>query len=342
MSNESQDVRALIGMRGPAAWTIAVLYSASLMYLVISQWESIANPYPSLLAVLIISIAALGLVGIPGNPIPWKTAIFLGATAPISCSLVLWQLPITGWNGQQAWCGGASTAVLVFVSVRGQITIAWASFIAAVAITIHWTIATGQGVSTGVDMVFVNVGLMSLATYFSLTIRPQAHSIFMLREQAAQRSAAEASAAAILSERDAQLNRLDAQARPLLERIADQEIFTVHELLNCRLLEAQLRDSLRAPALNQPAINAAAKEARSRGVEVVLLDDGGLQGMNKKLQSLVGTTIEAELYQVASGTITARILPKNRAVVATILINETTGDRRIEILQDGTINHEIH
>ncbi|WP_280385976.1 hypothetical protein [Nocardia wallacei] len=121
----------------------------------------------------------------------------------------------------------------------------------------------------------------------------------------------------------------------MLERIAAGDDLTGTERHESRLLEAELRDSLRAPALTTAALAAATRGARGRGVEVLLLDDGGLSEAADGLVSTVLDTAAQQLDKANAGSITVRILPPGRHVLATILVDGPSEMRRIEIDHEG-------
>ncbi len=169
-----------------------------------------------------------------------------------------------------------------------------------------------------------------MSTFFAFTLRPLAGSIYLLRAMSLQRSAEQAASVAALEERDAQLDRLDSLARPLLERIATGEVLEAGERRAGVLLEARLRDGLRAPALQDPQVVEAADAARRRGVDVVMLDDHGLDGVPPDEQARLRRAVADELDSVSHGSVTVRVLPPGRRALVTILVR---GDsvRRIEL-----------
>ena len=152
------------------------------------------------------------------------------------------------------------------------------------------------------------------------------------------RAAAEATMAAENGERDRQLARLDKVARPILERIAEGAELTAAEREQCRLLEAELRDGLRAPQLVTDELSSAARGARSRGVEVVLLDDGGFAGVPRWVRERVVEAATRELDAANTGSVTVRVLPMGRRILATVLANSDEQDRRTEIDAAGGVS----
>ena len=118
---------------------------------------------------------------------------------------------------------------------------------------------------------------------------------------------------------------LDFSARPLLEKIASPGPLTPAAVAACVLLEAHLRDLHRAPGLAVEPVSTAADNARGRGVEVILLDDGALTDTPDEVRDRVLTTITEYLDRCATGTVTVRILPPRRALLATVVAGTRNG-----------------
>ena len=102
--------------------------------------------------------------------------------------------------------------------------------------------------------------------------------------------------------------------------------------LECAVLEAELRDSLRAPSLVDVDVSEAARHARKRGVEVVLVDDGGSDDVTPDVRERLLRHVGSTLDGADAGSVTVRVLPPNRPVLATMLIRDPVhGSRRIEL-----------
>lgn len=334
-THDARDIRALIGMKSPAARAIVMFYVATAGLLAVSSREGISEFWPVALAVLVVSLAAVTLVRVPGDPMPPGATWLLTACGPVACGLVLAVVPIPVATPLQTWPLGAVTAIYAFMGVRGRTGYAWLGMVATIVTCVVWATLTGQGAAHGLGMSVINLAPLLMSTFFAYTVRPAARDIFALRARTTRRVTAEAVDAAILEERDRQLRRLDAQARPLLERIASGEVLTDDERLACRLLEAHLRDSVRAPALSDPAVIAAAHCARARRIEVDLLDDGGLDTAPAPARRELLDHLARELAESEEGSITIRVLPPGRAVIATLLCTCSKGVRRVEFGPDG-------
>ncbi|WP_149359371.1 hypothetical protein [Lolliginicoccus suaedae] len=92
-----------------------------------------------------------------------------------------------------------------------------------------------------------------------------------------------------------------------------------------------MRDRIRARALATELLLDAAEQARSRGVDVTLLDDGSLDGHDPELVGGVRATVIARLEQIPAGRITVRILPPGRESVCTIVEDSPHGAERVEV-----------
>lgn len=332
---ESQDVRALLGMHTAAARFIVAFYALTYTVLAVTSTEGVRSMWPIAATVVLMTVGAFLLIVVPGDPLPVPAAIALAATGPIAVALVFPVLPVPVASPLQTWPLGAATALYTFMCVRGGTAWAWAGSIGMIGACVVWAAATGQGAVHGIAISIINLAPLLMSTFFAYTIRPAATAIFQLRRQSTTRTEATAAASAVLAERDAQLRRLDALARPLLERIASGESLAAEQRLACQLLEAHLRDTLRAPALARPAVAAAARAARGRGVDVVLLDDRGMDGTDAGVQELLVASVADRLDAVAAGSVTARILPPGRNALATVLVNSGGELQQVEFGHDG-------
>lgn len=340
MTNEltvdsDRDVRAFLGMNTVSAYIAAAVFFTTYSLMNFTSSEGVRSVWVVESAVLLVSAAAFALVAVPGDPLSARWATAIAAAAPISTAVVLPQLPVPVDTGVQTWPLSAAMALCGFVSVRGRTAIGWLAMSAVVAVCIVWSAATGQGPAHGIGMSAINIAPLVMATFFALTFRSTAAAVFELRRQSRRRAAENAATSAALDERDRQLERLDHLARPLLDKLASGAELDPAERRACGLLEAALRDGLRAPGLMTDDIVAAARSARARGLQVVLLDDGGLAVVEPVVAQRVQTTVADVLAHAKGDVVTARILPPGRPTIASILVSGPAEDYRIELGGDG-------
>ena len=112
-----------------------------------------------------------------------------------------------------------------------------------------------------------------------------------------------------------------ATALPVLELISSRAgKLTKSEKQLARLTEAGIRDQIRARAFQQKALVAAVREARSRGVEVQLLDDGGLEEISSSEKSKIFATLVEELGRVRTGKVVIRSVDQEQWKVTMVAL----------------------
>ncbi|MEU6560986.1 hypothetical protein [Nocardia nova] len=327
-----RDVRALVGMDTRVAWLLAGFYLCSETALALSSAQHVRQLWPIAAALGITVAATVALLRVRPDPLPAFTTAALVASIPASTAVTLFNLPVPPVSVAQMWVFGACTVTATFMCVRGRTPAAWAGLLSMIAVATAWSATTGQGIGHGFTVSGINLGPLAMSTFFAYTLRPAAHSIFRLREESTRQAGSEAAAAAALDERRDQTQRLDRMVRPILQTIAGPAPLDIELRDECRLVEAHLRDTLRAPVLATEPVTTAAQSARRRGVDVILIDDHGLDHLNPAARQRILTAIAIELDKTSAGSAHIRILPPSRAVAATIVINDPdSGVHRIEL-----------
>lgn len=330
------DVRELMGLRTVAASAMVGFFVVAFA-VVGAMTAAPGGLWAEAVGWLLVSVAVVALIRAPHDPLPVGWTWFVAVAGPLATAVVLPSLQIPFGTRLALWPLSATTALATYLCVRGRTPAAWVSLGAAIAICIGWTALSELGVGVGLTVGLPALAPLVMSTFFALSIRPAAADIFALRRTATAAVAEAAAHGAVLEERDRQLERLDAQARPLLERLADPRPLTEEERRTCALAEARLRDSLRAPALDLPEVREAAWSARARGVEVVLLDDHGMDRSGEEVRRRIAAATIQVLAGSGDGAVTVRILPPGRATLATVL--QATQDRveRAEYDTDGNL-----
>ncbi|MBE7162593.1 MAG: hypothetical protein INR72_15245 [Williamsia herbipolensis] len=332
-----RDARALIGMHTPAARWVVGVYLACIAFALLAVTPRTVTAIAAMIVGLAITgSATVALIAVRGDPLPRMAATAMASAPGVSCAIILagcgrdLPAPVSGWSH------GIGTMVLAFMCVRGRTGSAWCGMALMLAVYVARFSLLGEGPLDNIGNVLIDLGPLVMATVFSLTLRPGAKLVFDLRDAGKRRSAELAAAEATSLERDAQLRELDRLARPLLDRIAAGEHLDDDDRLACRLLEAHLRDRLRAPGLDDPAIADAARSARARGVEVVLLDDsGGPDGLDVGARARVTDAVVQALASTHSGDVRVRLLPPGRAAAASVIVRDESGVRRLDLDDSG-------
>lgn len=335
MMRDDGDLSRLLSEHRSTMVTIIVVVLATDAAVVIRSVRraSLSLSVSLVAAAVLLAVATVVVVLDTGKPIHQHAAAFVASAGPIATLIANEQVTAELHAHTSVWTAYTAGSALAMLVLRGRNTLAW---LGTAATWIAVVLAAG-GEPTAYVQAVVPLVNVAIAAVFAAIMRPTLRSLHHLEIESTARAVKQARIDAQNAERKRQLNRLDRRARPMLERIAAAVPFLPDEREECRLLEAELRDELRAPDLSTPELLAAARAARQRGIEVMLLDDGGLKSATPLLTARVHTVATRELDNARDGQITVRILPPGRPHLATVLVNAETGNRRTEIDRTGTV-----
>jgi predicted transcriptional regulator len=129
--------------------------------------------------------------------------------------------------------------------------------------------------------------------------------------------------------RQRELANIAELAEPLLLRITEGADFSATDRTAAMLLEAEIRDRLRAQRLAVAALVKVCRAARVRGVVVLLLDDGG-----PFAPAIADTVVDVIIRAVSGavrGRVTVRLEPAGRERLGTILLDDGLISERIDL-----------
>ena len=238
--------------------------------------------------------------------------------------LVLPQIITTGWPGYASWCTGAGNDLSCGLLMRGRPVYAWAGSAATTLAIIYWVFSTGRPLF----MIFTYM----LAHYFTLaswhgvahlstraTTQIAATQRETARLQAQQRAHEEAHR--IMTSRMASVRQ---RVTPLLTQVADGTAPTPELCSQAYLLEAELRDEIRAPFFTGTSIITSAQAARRRGTEVILLDDSGDNTtIDDRTRANAVNYVTNFLDLTQSNRVVIRLNPARRPTLLTIVTDDT-------------------
>jgi signal transduction histidine kinase/riboflavin transporter FmnP len=306
----------MFGLSTPIARLILGLFVVVHAVLAFSDHES--GFVLELGAFLGITAAAVWVTRAATDPLPRGRAVGILALLAVSEVMMCLQVPVVGASPFANWHLGAITLLLLILAVRGRPGWAWAGYAGLFSASVTWAVLSGLPAGTGVDLVIRHAGTLLAGTLFAVGLRGSLNALAALNNQLSRTETAEATEIAAIEERQAQLARLNVIARPALERLAEPHDLSDAERADCRLVEASLRDAIRARALFVEPVTSAARAARVRGVDVTLLDDSGDQPPVDI--DRVARIVADQLDSAASGRLIARVLPADRPVLATIVV----------------------
>ncbi|MEE3851357.1 hypothetical protein VZC37_13510 [Gordonia sp. LSe1-13] len=337
LNQETGDIRSLLGMNTRAAWGIAALFIVAETTMFATSAGDLSALWPGAVLLVLLALGAVAILAVRQDPLPAPFAVAVVITTTPTAYACFHALPVPNSSPDQLWMFGGVTMLCTWLCVRGRVGAAWLTMVGLIAASILWTISTDRGPLEGFAAGVVNLGPLLMSTLFAATIRPAARNIYELRRRAVEQNAARAAAVGAVAERDQRLRELNAEVTPLLQRIAEEEPLTAAERERCRNLEAQIRDSLRAPILaGTPEVAAAASRARARGVEVIMVDGHALDDADEDARTSVLSRIADELNSATEGSVVVRILPPGRVLCGTVVVDGPGKVLRIEFLPDGS------
>ena len=285
------------------------------LYALVTLLEMRAGSYrrlaPVIAGLLAIGLAALALIKRwPAHRIPAREAALVVAAAGGANVLVLFQIDFAGWPGYAAWCLGAGAAVCCGLIARERPRQAWAGLILIIVVIGVWTLSTGHNPA---NIFALGSGQFSTLLIWYLTAR-------ISIDITARTAASEAAGAEIAAQRRAhrESEALMRQAmvsvrrrvEPLLTAIADGAPITAGMRARARMLEAELRDERRAPFFTGTRVIESARAARTRGIDVILLDDRGTgNGLTDDAQKTIINQAIRALDDARKGQVVIRLLP---------------------------------
>ena len=331
VANQNSTVTEILRITSPQARVILATFVAANLTLALTTLGKVYSPVPSLVGVVLISLASILVVMPAKEPFPLRRSAVLLLLVAVSNIIVDANLNPNATHGYAAWHLGAGTLVLLFLGLRGRTGLAWAGFAATVLIAFEWTLVVGENTFGLLALMPNQLGTLLVGTLFAIGLRRTSATIAALHAEQAAFASAQSATRAASAERARQSENLNRVARPALERIAAGAPFTEDERDAWMRLEASVRDSLRAPALNSEALTTATNDARERGVEVTLFDDsaGALDSASNR--EAVSSAIINELSGLTKGRLIGRVLPGGRGKLATILVDDGESTKRTDV-----------
>ena len=323
------DTPRMVPITGRGAQALVWLYWATMAILAIWDLDDVRTPGPTIASLALFAVMCAAATLDRRSPLRTSVAWVVTLGWPVITLAISWNL--LSYGGYAQWYLGAATTCAFYLALRGRVGFAWLSFVLVSVVVVAWAVSTGLGVPTALVLMGKQAPILLVGTLFSLGIDRTATTITKLMSVEAARAATEAAALATTVERRRRLAELDALATPLLRRLVDDAELTPEDRLQFADAEATLRDTLRARALSIDPLVETVRQARRRGVDVVLLDDSDPEHLAAADLAVVVATIDREVRDVTEGRIVARLLPPGRAEVATILIETQSESRRVSV-----------
>lgn len=283
---------------------IAVLYGLYHAFLGVVSLNEYETAMPVALAIFIYMVSLVWvLTEKDGVRMRLSTAILVLLLMTLVSYLVFDSLEGIRQASYTTWHIAAVSTVLAVVTIRQFPVVGWLGLIVLITQTFVWG---------GPDVIF-NSGLIggiiliAVAQAASWAIISSAKSSEEFRIRALEIDAEIEAAKAARELRMSRLQQILNDSRPILGRISQTSgQLDAGNRTAALLLEAELRDRIRARGLLNSQVIFATRDARVRGIEVQLLDDGGLNDLSDEERLPYLLEISDRLSQVRSGKVVIR------------------------------------
>lgn len=282
------------------------LYHALLGFLFLDEYQEPNFAIAGL--VCYVAVLLYALLDRPGLMMRPSSAALVLLVTVVLPQLVFLALGEIRQGSYTTWHIAGIGTLLAIVAVRKFELVAWIGLVLVFAQVLVW----------GGPAVFFNSGLVgafllvATAQTASWAMKSSSNSAAEFRKRALQIDTATAASSAARKERNKRLNETLRTALPLLEKIsqANGELSKEDRAL-ASITEAELRDQIRGRNLLSNEVITETRKARQRGVEVQLLDDGGLDGLTHEERATYHWEIARRLREVSAGKVVIRAATGN-------------------------------
>ncbi|QWT25011.1 hypothetical protein KPL76_06590 [Subtercola sp. PAMC28395] len=307
----------MISLPRAFAIVLAALFSAYHLVLATYSIGTAHSPWPVLLAMVI--YAGLTVVSLwPTSPLQmpnWMGALVFGGSIVISI-LVLSQLDGSQSNGYATWSVAAVGTLLTIATVRQQAAFAWLGIAALAVIVVIWANPLAL-ITTGVTGSAIWVAVAHALT--RALARAARDTSFYARAEL-EAAAWHATHEAQLTEGRHRLDYINRVAGPMLHLIVDTGgELSAEDQRECLHVEGAIRDEIRGRLLLNEEVRAEVFAARRRGIDVSLLDDGGLDDVTDATRTRIQSQLATEISRSQADRLIVRTGADDGAAAVTVV-----------------------
>ncbi|TAJ50109.1 MAG: hypothetical protein EPO52_00650 [Herbiconiux sp.] len=240
----------------------------------------------------------------------------LGVTA-MSLVLVFTQLDPQDENGYATWIIGAIGTLMTITVVRQRPWFAWAGIGLMLVAVLVWSRDPLELPALGAIGGPVWVGVAQATTLAIVRSSRDARLFVQAEQRAAEWQAQEE---AEFYERRVRLAQMNRQVAPMLRQIVTSDgRLDEAARAECLYLEAAMRDEIRGRRLLDDRVRREVLAARRRGVEITLLDDGGIDDLDRDQHARVTAVIAQQIGETTADRVVVRTAQHDADVAVTIV-----------------------
>jgi hypothetical protein len=288
-------------------WVVAILgvmfglFHAGLGFASLHSYQMPALATIAILIYIAATIPSMVLYRGPDLPMPQAIAnLVVAALVPL---LINTHLDPKTADMYSTWYVIGIATLMATTAVRQQKFIAWLGTAILVIQVIAWA-----GVIHGIQTGLIGALMLVFSGHtISVGLKNAYRDTMAFTKLALDTQKEKVVNAAASEERRARLDGALRGALPMLMEIKNSHgNLSEKKKQEARLLEASLRDEIRGRGLLTPGIREAVMSARLRGVEVVILDEGGLDTLNEIERGQILSKVADAISEVSEGRITLR------------------------------------
>jgi hypothetical protein len=290
----------------------------------------------------------LGLTSVAAVLLPWPPGreqwVATGVVAGVvGLGLLVVAVLPPGRPGYALWFPAFVWIPMAGLALRGHSALALVGTALSAATTLAWA-ADEPGADIMVDGLYRVVSPSAsvvVALGIALLVRQYGEEVERAHAEQLEAARLSAGAQAAEEERRVRLAQIEQIAAPVLLRLRDGAEVDERLATECRLLEAALRDGIRGRHLVDAAVRETLWAARTRGVEVTLLDDSGTEagGGAPPLADVVRRCTVELVEKLERGSVTVRLSAPDEATL--VVLTQDAG-AVAESCRAGLAAHEGH
>lgn len=288
------------------AWMLGLLWLAR-------AWTKVDQPSFLAFAMMWMLISIV-YVCRQNRHLPGRSVLMVASTPLVSGIAVCVQGASLSW--QDVWLMQMSANLVALLAIRGKVLVACTGFFAQMTLMVFWA-AQRNALAESMTLLAVPAATVVAGVVWHLGLQQGLAAIRAYRrtseaahfEKQAIDAAAVRAADLLPRVSGIALSPLEALNRGGAIELALQE--------QCRVAAATVRDVLRAPRLAVEPLTAACTQARMRGTEIIMLDDGD---DTATISPEVIAQLSTLLREIDAERVTVRIPPPRRGMDVSVLI----------------------
>jgi hypothetical protein len=312
------------------AWILAGIFVLGQGALFLASTINGGNVVASFVALIALCIPVFAVSRNQFFPRPLSSLAVL-AGAVVAAAMVFFQNFSEPVFRQDFWFLTGCAFLLLWLLRSNRSWWAWAGMGVMVAMTVAAAVSQQASAAAAIDMVMRPLVILLVGTICSVAVKRLQSQISRVRAEATLTLEAESFTVASSRQRHVEAVRLREQSGATLELLAKGRELTLEQARECAALEGTLRDEVVGGRLSRQTIAVAAARARRLGVDVALIDDRPGVSIADAAMVRIEQWMTESLATLDSGRFVGRIPPEGSLELATIVVTDSDGPRRISL-----------